>query len=965
LAALLAFAAPPLHSQTPGSLDLSFDTGSTVDGAAFSVVPAADGKIYAGGTFSTVRGAIRNRIARLNAGGTADLTFDPGTGANGSVNAVAVQSDGKVLIGGTFTSYNGTSRNRIARLNTDGSLDSAFNPGSGADSTVTSIALQADGKVVVGGVFTSYNGIGRGRVARLNSDGSLDASFDPGTGANNAVLAIARQSDGKVLIGGIFTTFNGIGRSRIARLSGDGSVDLSFNPGTGVDNDVNSIAVQTDGRVLIAGLFTTLNGTARGRVARIHTDGSLDSGFNPGSGADSTVASVAVQADGRVLIGGAFTQYNGSLRRRVARLNANGSLDTSLNPSLSTSTPILAMAVQADGKIIIGGAFTTYNSVGRNRIARLHTTGSLDAGFDPTTGGLNAGVYSMGIGPDGRALIGGGFTSHKESPRYHIARLNGDSSLDSSFAPSFGPNVGAYAVAGQPDGKVLIGGGFSEYEGTSRERIARIDSNGSLDLSFNPGSGVRGVVNSIKLQADGKVVIAGGFTTYNGTARGGIARLHNDGSLDLSFDPGTGANDSVYSVEIQADGKILVAGGFTLFNGFPRSAVARLHTDGSLDTSFNPGAGANNWISAIALQADGDVLIGGNFTNYNGTVRNRIARLNADGSLDTSFEPGAGANDAVNSIVVQTDGKAIITGSFTAYNGTGRNRIARLSTDASLDTNFQPGTGSNNVVYCCAMQANGKIFIGGEFTSYNGIGANFLARLENDPATQSLLVPSASRVLWLRGGSGPEIEQVTFEYSSDGISWNALGAGTRVSSGWERSGLSLGSSGYLRARGRATGGFSNGSSSIIEQVGSYATPAALFINWTAASLLTGPDASPNATPHTDGVPNLLKYAFNLNGSGPDFGVLVPGTGTGGLPVFALVGGAANGSFRVEFLRRVGSGLIYTPKKSADLSPLSWVPLTAAPTVLPIDMNWERVIYEEPYDPLTTPALFGRVEVTLP
>ncbi len=151
--ALLACAATTVCAETPGDVDLSFETGSSVDGAVYAVVSAGDGKVYIGGAFTSVRGVLRNRIARLNADGSVDATFDPGTGANGIVRCLALQSNGKILIGGEFGSYNAWSRNYIARLNADGSFDTSFfAPGAGANGVIQTLALQSDGKVLVGGI---------------------------------------------------------------------------------------------------------------------------------------------------------------------------------------------------------------------------------------------------------------------------------------------------------------------------------------------------------------------------------------------------------------------------------------------------------------------------------------------------------------------------------------------------------------------------------------------------------------------------------------------------------------------------------------------------------------------------------------------------------------------------------------------------------------------------------------------
>jgi len=264
--------------------------------------------------------------ARWNSGGL-DLSFNPGTGAVGGsypVYSISIQNDGKIIIGGDLTVYDGNPNlKRVARIEANGSFDATFDSTTGVNNLVYTTTIQDDGQIVMGGMFTTYNVTSRNRIARLNTDGTLDTTFAPGTGASSHVRTIAIQDDGQILIGGYFTIYDGTARSHIARLNTDGTLDLTFNPGSGADGEVNCIAIQNDGQILIGGDFTTYNGISRNGFARLNTDGSLDTDFDIGTGVTgntATVWSIVIQSNGRILIGGSFTTYNGTSRVGIARI---------------------------------------------------------------------------------------------------------------------------------------------------------------------------------------------------------------------------------------------------------------------------------------------------------------------------------------------------------------------------------------------------------------------------------------------------------------------------------------------------------------------------------------------------------------------------------------------------------------------------------------------------------------------
>jgi uncharacterized delta-60 repeat protein len=680
---------------TDGTLDNSFDVGTGANSHIYSMAIQADGKIIIVGDFTNYNGTSINRVARLNLDGTIDGSFHVGNGADGQVKSIAIQPDGKIIIGGSFQSYNYMAASRVARLNENGGLDNTFSVGTGANSFILSTSIQADGKIIIAGDFSSYNGTPIKRVARLNSNGTLDMTFAVGVGPSDWVLSTSILPNGKIMIGGFFNTYNGITVGRIARLHSDGSLDETFSVGTGADNGIFSISVQSDGKIMVGGWIKTFNGTETGGIARLNSNGTLDGTFLIGNGAFG-IHATAIQTDGKIVIAGSFIMYNGTVVHRLARLNPNGMLDMPFlaAPGTGTNDVVSAIAIQADGKIIIGGDFTLYNGASVNRIVRLNTEGSIDATFSVGSG-ANGRVQSIGLQPDGKIIIAGGFTSYSGIAINYIARLNVDGTIDEDFAIGTGPNSWVQATVIQPDGKVVIGGQFTSFNGVGRNRFTRLNTDGTVDESFLIGTGVDINITSMALQTDGKIVIGGWFTSYNGTAINRLARVNANGTLDESFSIGEGPNTTVNSISIQSNGKIIVGGYFSAFNGLDKKFLVRLNTDGTLDNSFSLEDGLV-WVKSTAIQADGKIIIG----HYpgNGTVPKYLARLNSDGTLDDTFFVGAGADADVFSIAIQPDGKIVIGGNFTSYNGIGRNGIARVFSECNAPS--IPNTISGNSTIC-------------------------------------------------------------------------------------------------------------------------------------------------------------------------------------------------------------------------------------------------------------------------
>lgn len=369
--------------------------------------------------------------------------------------------------------------------------------------------------------------------------------------------------------------------------------------------------------------------------------------------------------------------------------------------------------------------------------------GSLDLSFNPGTG-LNGGIQSLELQPDGKILFAGSFSSYNGVTMNDIGRVMPDGVIDPSFNSGTGVNGGVNTLAIQPDGKVLIGGFFQDYNGVSRNGIARLNTDGSLDASFDPGQGVStaggfgdGLVYKIIVQSDGRILVGGSFTRFDGIECNGLVRLNANGSLDLAFALDSNADVVVLALSIQSDGKIVVGGGTTQENGIYSTGIRRLETNGEYDLSFAPGTGIGggaNSVNAIVILEDGKILVGGSFTVFDGAPRNKLARLNSDGSLDSTFDPGSGVagGTVVTNISNELDGQVIICGDFTAYNGVSRVGLARLDSNGAIDLTFDPGAGASPVIASAALQSDGKLVIGGFFQTYDGVLRNSIARVNAD-----------------------------------------------------------------------------------------------------------------------------------------------------------------------------------------------------------------------------------------
>jgi uncharacterized delta-60 repeat protein len=655
-----------------------------------AVLSLPNGKLVIGGSFSGVHGMPRNNIARLNPDQNLDASFGIGLGVDGEVYDLALQSDGKIVLVGTFNAVNGLPASSVARLHPNGQLDTSFisRPVGTQGHGPTICAIQSDGRILIGGPFSSVHGVAQRWLARLKAGGALDTNFNANAsmaGDNTHISGILLQPDGRILVMGNFVVAN----QNLIRLNPDGSLDTSFNVwlgGPGRGYTVNSVAIQSDGKLLMSyGYWPAV------AITRMNPDGSQDRTFQfePGD-VNERVWNLEPQADGKILIKGAFTRVRGVQCPGIARLNSDGSLDTSfvstepwqplgeqLAPALTPAWPSIgAVLPLPDGRVLISGSFSSINGVLRQGIARLNHDGTLDTGYLaqlPTNGMF--GCHAMQS--DGKVLFSGWLKKSDEIYQGVLGRLNVDGSQDTSFGGGWVDVANVNAISVQPDGSILIGGYFSEVNGVTRPSLARLNADGVVDAGFNPDKldlGDDHGIAAVGVQSDGKTVV-GGQIFESGQAWNifrGIARYNLDSSLDTAFNSRTLVDGTVFTIIVQPDGKLVIGGDFESVNGVARPNLARLNPDGGLDTSFNPPPGP---VQAIARQSDGQLIVVRDFT---------IARLDANGNPDASFHSSlnaSGAYPGIYSIAMQ-NGQVLIGGSFSGVNGIPRTGIARLNAES-------------------------------------------------------------------------------------------------------------------------------------------------------------------------------------------------------------------------------------------------------------------------------------------
>ena len=730
--------------------------------------------------------------------------------------------DGKFLVFFITDTLTDQRTGAITRYLPDGALDTSFNF-SRDYKVVSAAASTANGQLIISAIQYTYGtGFGTEKILRLNTDGSIDSAFnislvhpEPYTAAR----AIVIQPDGKILVTGSFDNFAGTARQDIVRLLDDGTLDSSFTSPQ-FNNWFYGIYPKpfllANGKILIAGDFSNVNGLAVAGIAQLNTDGSLDPGFQP-SGFTRYASSypnraVAVQSDGKILLAGRLRIGSGlpAVRVPVIRLNANGSVDTGYVLTQFTSSDFARdLRLQPDGKAVVAITSSVY---------RLDTTGLVDGSFAPPylldtsydPMGYEGTPTTVNLQPDGRVIVGGLFTDvnpsgQPDASHFGVVRLNSDGTVDSTLVTNHRTGFEDFpsSFARLSDGSVLTSFRIQSlrHDPAMPYNLGRLLSSGSLDANFSLSSSDPGGILSMGFVANDFLQLADGeFFVFDQYGQGG--KFFPNGVQDLAFH-----HDTYFPIFQKAanapDGKVLLSAGTDPQATLSSTSLSRIRRDGSFDNSFFfPSSITSGQVirdsqgylyemyvgsQVLAVQPDGKTL----FLYFYSDKLFHFLRLNADGSVDDSFPgiPLAPINltldypvvfDPLNHTTLQppggvwsataplqdahilSNGRILLCGQFTSYNGVPARGLVRLLPNGEIDDTFTVGDGAQwtttietpsffPFVEAMEEQVDGKLLIAGTFEAFNGTTLPGIASLNPNGSLDASFTPPAKRQKFARG----------------------------------------------------------------------------------------------------------------------------------------------------------------------------------------------------------------------
>lgn len=668
------------------------------------IIEQSDGKLLIAGEFGGFNEQyFHEGIVRIFPNGKIDTSFHNVT-MNSVPSCMVLQPDGKIILGGYFDNVNGQPCSKIVRFESNGEIDPTFVIGSGINGYVNDLLLDSNGKLIVVGNIVDYNGIPQSDIIRLNLDGTIDASFNVGSGPDLGDLkCIDQMPDGSYFVGGSFSSFNGVTSHSIVHINSVGSVIPSFNSGISQYSYINRIKHDMNNNLFLSGTYFEYNNVLVGDLFSIDTLGNLNTAFSIPAEYGEIRDFVFTNASNIIAVG-SFSESYGSLGNYIVSYELDGSQSSSVNFRKGLNSDAHTVVISSSNKIIVGGGFELVNGAYRPKLARFEMNGEYDPSLLPIPG-PNAQVNKILSLDNGKSIVVGEFSHYNGIPCSGLVKLDSDGLIDNSF--SF--QMSSYTTV-QDIVKIPSGGYYLICSMPGSDTIVRINENGILDGSFVENVSGYTDFKRMVLQPNGKLLVSGNIGTgWNNQINGGIIRLNSDGSQEANFFLSYSVSASVEDFDVFPNGKIILTG----YNSASGSAwgtyVYRFNEDGSSDLGFNYEYMTSGIVTDLMVLPSGKTMILGGFTSYDGFLSYSLVRINYDGTVDPTFYVANNSFTPNNGMSL----KMLVNGEILVAGGT--KYLHRLLPDGSVNPNFQIHAITNGHVNSMAVQADGSVLLGGSF----------------------------------------------------------------------------------------------------------------------------------------------------------------------------------------------------------------------------------------------------------
>jgi len=731
-----------------GRIDETFDAGAGLavapPGYSFvfvrTLLVQEDHRIVIGGAMTVVHGVTNRGMARLNVDGSLDTSFNSGgglsvPGTRPEVYQILQQGEG-ILVGGIFEQYRGVRTPGLVRIFSNGDPDTNF-----VGRLPLTVNAVYDLEIVAGGQLLVMTPLAAGRkgAVKLNADGSLEPQFDPGNALPTGIVLQAGpgQPDGKVYVHSYLSR-------ELLRLNLDGSLDSTFLRGPGYQTGLGAAILTDDQRLLVGGTFTTAQGLDQPYLARVETglgppapdviqlidvpttvaeDAGSSEFHVQRTGTGQGAASVRYRVlSGTAQVGQDFAAAEGVLQWADGELSDRAFTVSLLDDSLVEGDEDFIVELDEPQGAVLGSRARAGVTLSDNECPANARDGSFD-GF-LTVGGTFPNAYALATFPDDRVVVGGAFNAIDGHPA-GLARLTAEGELDTGFNTQLNGRVDALGPL--PDGRLMAAGTFNQVNQTAVRNLVRLQSDGSVDTSFVPSLPDGTWLTALAVEPGNSMVVGGANLAGSGSASVYIERVTAFGAIDPTFVPPNLGYGGVRALRLQHDGRIVVAA--QTYDGIP--GLVRLQTNGVLDTSFHPPHSIAGYsVTAVSLLPDDRMVIA-----VSALSEAVVMRLLANGALDPDFQPahvrGSPFGAFVHAILVEATGSVVLAGSFGSVDGIPALGIARLDATGHADNSLmgQGVTHESGIIYTLAGQSSGAVIVGGGFTEFNNLPCSGLARL--------------------------------------------------------------------------------------------------------------------------------------------------------------------------------------------------------------------------------------------